>query len=204
MKLGVLGGTFDPIHLGHMAAAEAALGALSLDRILFIPAGDPWLKAGTEVSPGAHRLAMVRAAIAGHDAYESSTMEFDRAGPTYTEETLAELQEAYGPDTELHFILGADAVRDLPRWHAPAAVLARCTLVVLGRPAQGELDLAVLDGILPGAAARAVTVGLDMGVSATEIRRRAADGEPLGGLVPEGVERYIVEHGLYMEHKERQ
>ncbi|MDE2900368.1 MAG: nicotinate-nucleotide adenylyltransferase [Chloroflexota bacterium] len=204
MKLGILGGTFDPIHLGHMAAAEAALGALSLDRILFIPAGDPWLKAGTEVSPGAHRLAMVRAAIAGDDAYESSTMELDRAGPTYTEETLAELQEAYGPAADLHFILGADAVRDLPRWHAPADVLARCTLVVMGRPAQGELDLAVLDGILPGSAARAVSVDLDMGVSATEIRRRAAEGESLAGLVPEDVERYIVGHGLYVEYKERQ
>lgn len=204
MKLGVLGGTFDPIHLGHMAAAAAAYDALSLDRVLFIPAGDPWLKAGTEISPGAHRLAMVRAAIAGHPAYESSTMEIERAGPTYTEETLAELQEACGPAAELHFIVGADTVRDLVRWHAPAEALARCSLVVMGRPAQGDLDLAVLDEILPGSAARAVTVGLDMGVSATEIRRRAAAGESLSGLVPQDVERYILEHGLYREHKERQ
>ena len=199
MKLGILGGTFDPVHLGHMAAAEAALGALALDRVLFIPAGDPWLKAGADISPGAHRLAMVRTAIADFGAYESSTMELDRAGPTYTEETLAELREAYGAEAELHFILGADALRDLERWHAPAQVLARCTLVVMGRPAQGELDLAVLDRILPGTAARTATVDLDMAVSATEIRRRAAAGESLADLVPEGVERYIVEHGLYKE-----
>ena len=199
MKLGVLGGTFDPIHLGHMAAAEAARGALALDRVLFIPAGDPWLKAGAEISPGAHRLAMVRIAIAGFAAYESSTMEMDRAGPTYTEETLADLQEAHGPSTELYFILGADALGDLERWHAPAAVLARCALAVVGRPAHGGLDLGLLDRILPGAAARAVGVDLDVAVSATEIRRRAAAGEPLAGLVPEGVERYIVEHGLYKE-----
>ena len=199
MKLGVLGGTFDPVHLGHMAAAEAALRALALDRVLFIPAGDPWLKAGAEISPGAHRLAMVRIAIAGFDAYESSTMELDRAGPTYTEETLAELQEAYGPSADLYFILGADALWDLERWHAPAEVLARCALVVMGRPAQGRLDLGLLDRILPGAAARAVAVGLDVAVSATEIRRRAAAGESLAGLVPEGVGRYIVEHGLYKE-----
>ena len=199
MKLGVLGGTFDPIHLGHLAAAEAARAALSLDRVLFVPAGDPWLKAGATISPGEHRLAMVRAAIAGVPAYEASTVEVDRPGPTYTEVTLAQLQETYGPDTGLHFIVGADTVRDLARWHAPAEVLARCTLVVMGRPAQGELDLSTLDRIAPGAAARAVAVDLDMEVSATEIRRRAAAGESLAGLVPDAVERYIREHKLYEE-----
>ena len=150
MKLGVLGGTFDPIHLGHLAAAEAARSALALDRVLFVPAGDPWLKAGATISPGEHRLAMVRAAIAGVPAYEASTVEVDRPGPTYTEVTLAQLQETYGPDTELHFIVGADTVHDLARWHEPAEVLARCTLVVMGRPAQGELDLSTLDRIAPG------------------------------------------------------
>ena len=199
MKLGVLGGTFDPIHLGHLAAAEAARAALELDRVLFVPAGDPWLKAGATISPGEHRLAMVRAAIEGVEAYEASTVEVDRPGPTYTEVTLAQLQESYGPDTGLHFIVGADTVRDLARWHAPAEVLARCTLVVMGRPAQGELDLSTLDRIAPGASARAVAVDLDMEVSATEIRRRAAAGESLAGLVPEAVERYIREHKLYEE-----
>ena len=199
MKLGVLGGTFDPIHLGHLAAAEAARSALALDRVLFVPAGDPWLKAGATISPGEHRLAMVRAAIEGVETYEASTVEVDRPGPTYTEVTLAQLQETYGPDTGLHFIVGADTVRDLARWHAPAEVLARCTLVVMGRPAQGELDLATLDRIAPGAAARAVAVDLDMEVSATEIRRRAAAGESLAGLVPDAVERYIREHKLYEE-----
>ena len=199
MKLGVLGGTFDPIHLGHLAAAEAARAALALDRVLFVPAGDPWLKAGATISPGEHRLAMVRAAIEGVEAYEASTVEVDRPGPTYTEVTLAQLQETYGPDTGLHFIVGADTVHDLSRWHAPAQVLARCTLVVMGRPAQGELDLSTLDRIAPGAAARAVSVDLDMEVSATEIRRRAASGESLAGLVPEAVERYIKEHKLYEE-----
>ena len=200
MKLGVLGGTFDPIHLGHMAAADAARAAVSLDRVLFIPAGDPYLKAGTAISPGEDRLAMVRAAIEGHAGYEASTIELDRPGPTYTEVTLAELQEAHGPDTELHFIVGADTVHDLSRWHAPAEVLSRCTLVVMGRPAQGDLDLAALDAIAPGSTARAVAVDLDVEVSATEIRGRAAVGESLDGLVPPAVERYIREHQLYKEH----
>ena len=199
MKLGVLGGTFDPIHLGHLAAAEAARAALALDRVLFVPAGDPWLKAGATISAGEHRLAMVRAAIEGFEAYEASTVEVDRPGPTYTEVTLAQLQETYGPATELHFIVGADTVNDLARWHAPAEVLARCNLVVMGRPAQGELDLSTLDRIAPGAAARAVAVDLDVEVSATEIRRRAAAGESLAGLVPDAVERYIREHQLYKE-----
>ncbi len=199
MKLGVLGGTFDPIHLGHLAAAEAARAALALDRVLFVPAGDPWLKAGATISPGEHRLAMVRAAIEGFEAYEASSVEVDRPGPTYTEVTLAQLQDTYGPATELHFIVGADTVNDLARWHSPAEVLARCTLVVMGRPAQGEFDLSTLDRIAPGAAARAVAVDLDMEVSATEIRRRAAAGESLAGLVPEAVERYVQEHQLYKE-----
>lgn len=200
MKLGVLGGTFDPIHLGHLAAAEAARAALSLDRILFIPAGDPYLKAGTAVSSGEDRLAMVRAAIEGHMDYEASTIELDRPGPTYTEVTLAELQESYGSATKLHFIVGADTVRDLTRWRAPAEVLSRCTLVVMGRPAQGELDLATLDAIAPGSAERAVAVALDVEVSATEVRRRAAEGKSLEGLVPPAVERYVRLHNLYKEH----
>ena len=199
MKLGVLGGTFDPIHLGHLAAAEAARSALALDRVLFVPAGDPWLKAGATISAGQHRLAMVRAAIEGVEAYEASAVEVDRPGPTYTEVTLAQLQETYGPATELHFIVGADTVNDLARWHAPAEVLARCSLVVMGRPAQGELDLQSLDRIANGAAERAVAVDLDVEVSATEIRRRAAAGESLAGLVPDAVERYIREHQLYKE-----
>ncbi len=199
MKLGVLGGTFDPIHLGHLAAAEAARSTLALDRVLFVPAGDPWLKAGATISAGEHRLAMVRAAIEGLEAYEASTVEVDRPGPTYTEVTLAQLQETYGPATELHFIVGADTVNDLARWHAPAEVLARCTLVVMGRPAQGELDLQSLDRIADGSSKRAVAVDLDVEVSATEIRRRAAAGESLAGLVPDAVERYIKEHQLYKE-----
>ena len=199
MKLGVLGGTFDPIHLGHLAAAEAARSALAIDRVLFVPAGDPWLKAGATISAGEHRLAMVRAAIEGVEAYEASAVEVDRPGPTYTEVTLAQLQETYGPATELHFIVGADTVNDLARWHAPAEVLARCTLVVMGRPAQGELDLQSLDRIANGSAERAVAVDLDVEVSATEIRRRAAEGESLAGLVPDAVERYIREHQLYKE-----
>ena len=199
MKLGVLGGTFDPIHLGHLAAAKAARSALALDRVLFVPAGDPWLKAGATISAGQYRLAMVRAAIEGVEAYEASAVEVDRPGPTYTEVTLAQLQETYGPATELHFIVGADTVNDLARWHAPAEVLARCSLVVMGRPAQGELDLQSLDRIANGAAERAVAVDLDVEVSATEIRRRAAAGESLAGLVPDAVERYIREHQLYKE-----
>ena len=199
MKLGVLGGTFNPVHEGHLAAAAAARDALQLERVLFVPAGDPWLRAGEAIAPGAHRRAMVEAAIAHNPAYAVSTVDLDRAGPTYTVDTLDDLQAQYGPAARLHFIMGADALRALERWHDPAAMLSRCTLVVLLRPAQGNVDLSPVERILPEAAARAVVVPLDVAVSATEVRRRAAAGLPLAGLTPPTVERYIREHGLYKE-----
>ena len=198
MKLGVLGGTFDPIHLGHLAAAEAARSALALDRVLFVPAGDPWLKAGATISPGEHRLAMVRAAIAGVPAYEASTVELDRPGPTYTEVTLAQLQETYGADTELHFIVGADTVHDLARWHEPAAVLARCTLVVMGRPRRASSTsrrwTASRRGLRPRCGRRPGHGGQRHGD--TPSRR---GGGIAGGTGPDAVERYIREHKLYEE-----
>ena len=142
---------------------------------------------------------MVRAAIEGVDAYEASTVEGGPPRPNVHRGDAGAAPGDLRAGTELHFIVGADTVNDLARWHAPAEVLARCTLVVMGRPAQGELDLHSLDRIANGSAERAVAVDLDMEVSATEIRRRAAAGESLAGLVPDAVERYIREHQLYKE-----
>ena len=127
MRLGVLGGTFDPVHTGHLVLAEQAREQLRLDRVLWVPAGDPWRKAGEPVSPAEHRLAMVRLAIERNDAFEVSTTELDRPGPTYTLDTLQQLHEEYAAE-ELIFLLGLDALADLPNWHKPAELI-RLTLL---------------------------------------------------------------------------
>ena len=200
MKIGILGGTFDPVHLGHLMIAEETLSSLGLDRVIFVPAGDPWMKAGTPISPGPIRLAMVLAAVTGNPAFHVSPVELDRSGPSYTVETLEELHADYGLQTEYFFIIGADALKDFGQWRNPERVLELCTLAVVGRPAQEKFDLSLLESILPGIRKRVVVVdGVTISVSATDIRRRMAEGRSIRYLVPSVVEGYIREHGLYKE-----
>lgn len=200
MKIGILGGTFDPVHLGHLIIAEEALSSLGLDRVIFVPAGEPWMKAGTPISPGPDRLAMVHAAVTGHPAFHVSPIELDRSGPSYTVETLEALQADYGPQTEYFFIIGSDALKDFGQWRNPGRVLELCTLAVVGRPAQETVDLSLLERTMPGIIKRVIDVdGVAISVSATHIRGRVAQGRSIRYLVPPLVERYIREHGLYKE-----
>ena len=202
MKIGILGGTFDPIHLGHLIIAEEAMASLGLDRVLFVPAGDPWMKADTAITPRQHRLAMVLAAVGGNPKFKVSPSEWERFGPSYTVETLEEFQEDYGLQTELFFIIGADALKDFGKWHEPERVLELCTLAVVGRPSQESLDLSALEAILPGIGKRVVMVDdVAIGVSATDIRERVAEGRSIRYLVPAEVETYIQVHGLYKEKR---
>ena len=200
MKIGILGGTFDPVHLGHLIIAEEAMSSLGLDRVIFVPAGDPWMKAGIPISPGPNRLAMVLAAVAGNPAFHVSPVELDRNGPSYTVDTLEELQEDYGSQTEFVFIIGADALKDFGQWRKPERVLELCTLAVVGRPAQEALDLSVLEAIIPGIGNRVEMVyGVAISVSSTDIRERIAEDRSIRHLVPPAVESFIREHGLYKE-----
>ena len=200
MKIGILGGTFDPVHLGHLIIAEEAMSSLSLERVIFVPAGDPWMKAGIPISPGPNRLAMVLAAVAGNPAFHVSPVELDRIGPSYTVDTLEELQEDYGSQTEYFFIIGADALKDFGQWRKPERVLELCTLAVVGRPAQRALDLSVLEAIIPGIGNRVEMVyGVAISVSSTDIRERIAEDRSIRHLVPPAVESFIREHGLYKE-----
>ena len=200
MKIGILGGTFDPVHLGHLIIAEEAVASLGLDRVIFVPAGDPWMKAGIPISPGPNRLAMVLAAVAGNPAFHVSPVELDRNGPSYTVDTLEELQEDYGSQTELFFIIGADALKDFGQWRKPERVLELCTLAVVGRPAQEALDLSVLEAMIPGIGNRVEMVyGVAISVSSTDIRERIAEDRSIRHLVPPAVESFIREHGLYKE-----
>lgn len=198
MKIGVLGGTFDPVHIGHLKVAEEVTASLNLDEVIFMPAGKPWLKADNLISPAEHRLEMVRLAIAGKDNFKLSTVEIDRAGPTYTVDTMAELSRQLGPERELFFILGWDNLTQLPQWHEPSRLIKLCRLVAVPRVDFPPPDLASLEGAIPGLSQRVILLDsprIDM--NASEIRQRVGQGLSIAHLAPEPVEGYIIEHGLY-------
>ena len=203
MTLGVFGGTFDPIHVAHLAVAEAARDALGLERVLFVPNRQPPHKPDQVVTPAADRLAMVRAAIADNPAFEVSTIEIDREGPSYTSDTLEALRAervAVGESGDLALILSADAVAGLATWHEPARVLELAQLVIAPRDGYPDIDEAAIARLVPGAEARIVVLdGPRMSLSASEIRSRAAVGRSLRYLVPDAVAAYIGDHALYTE-----
>ncbi len=200
MKQGILGGTFDPVHLGHLALAGAARDELRLDGVVFVPAGRPVFKTERPVTAAAHRLAMLELAVAGHEGFTISTLELERPGPSYSVDTVAALLGEMAAGDELYFIIGADGLAGLPRWHQPQRLLSMCRLAAAPRPGFAAGDLAALERRLPGITARVVWLkGPDMDISASDIRRRAARGETLGGLVPAPVADYIKEHKLYQE-----
>lgn len=196
VRLGVLGGTFDPPHYGHLLLAEQAREQLGLERVLWVPAGDPWRKAGAVVSAGEHRIAMVSKAIESNEAFEVDAREIERPGPSYTGDTLAALKEEL-PEAELVFLLGTDALIDLPRWRDAPRVIQ---LALLGAAARaGErLDAVSLDALLLGLSRRVVWFHMPrLDISASDLRERAAEGRSLRYFVPPAVEDYIVRHKLY-------
>ncbi len=197
--LGIFGGTFDPIHVAHLAVAEGARDDLGLRQILFMPAAHPPHKADRLISPAADRLAMVRTAIAGNDAFEVSTIELEREGPSYTIDTLRELATYEGPDGHLALILSAESFADFPTWLEPAAILAMATLVVVPRDGYPDADPAALVAAIPGVEDPRVIVldGPRMQLSASELRARAKSGRSLRYLVPDAVATYIGDHALY-------
>jgi nicotinate-nucleotide adenylyltransferase len=203
--LGVFGGTFDPIHVAHLAVAEAARDALGLERVLFVPNRQPPHKPDQAVTAAADRLAMVRAAIADNPAFEASTIEIDRDGPSYTADTLAALgaqRIAAGEPGDLALILSVEALAGLATWHEPQRVLALSRLVVAPRDGYPDVDPATIARLLPGAEARIVMLdGPRMRLSASEIRTRAAARRSLRYLVPDAVAAYIGDHGLYTESR---
>ena len=197
MRLGVFGGTFDPVHTGHLVAAETALEAADLDSVMFVPAGEPWLKDGEVVGTKRDRMRMVELAIEGNDRFMPSDMELQRPGPTYSVDTLEELRNQR-PGDQLFLIAGMDALADFGRWSRPQRVIELATLVGVARPGHGRLDRVQLDGIRPGAAGQVIVAeGPLLDVSATDLRQRFIRGASVRYLVPEAVERYIYENGLY-------
>jgi nicotinate-nucleotide adenylyltransferase len=198
VDIGIFGGTFDPIHCGHLAVAETVKFKLRLSRMIFVPTGQPWLKEGLPVSPAQDRAEMVRLAIAGKRDFALSTMEVERPGPSYTVDTLEVFRQELGREASLFFLLGSDAIADFHKWKEPKRIIEMCHLVAFSRPGFRLPSLDLLEKAVPGVSERVVLVeGPDVDVSATEVRRRAAQGLSISGMVPAAVERYIEEKRLY-------
>jgi nicotinate-nucleotide adenylyltransferase len=193
-RLGILGGTFDPIHIGHLIAASEVAGQLDLDEVVFIPAGRPWQK--SLHSPAEDRLLMTTLAVADDRRFSVSRIELDRRGPTYSADTVAALSDFYGEGTELFFILGSDAASGLSTWHKLDEFTQLAKLVVVARPGEHR-DVSL------GAGFQMTTVSIPgVDISSTEIRGRVRQGRPIAYLVPAAVETYIRANGLYSTEEE--
>ena len=198
MRTGILGGTFDPIHLGHLLIAEESRISLGLDQVLFVPAGRPWLKEGQPLTDACHRVKMVELGVSTNPHFRVIRNEIDRPGLSYTVDTLEELWEELPADQELFFILGLDAFESFHRWKEPDRILELCQLVVVSRPGYADQQR---DRLLANYQDRRDRICVlpvhNVDFSATEIRRRASEGVSFRYQVPESVEAYILEQGLF-------
>ena len=193
MRIGVLGGTFDPIHIAHLLLAEQAREQLALDKVLLIPAGDPWRKAGRDIAPAPLRLQMTRLAADGNGYLEVDDREIRREGATYTVDTLRELRAELDEDDDLFLLLGDDALADIPNWKDPASLPDFAVMAVV--PRQGY----DLPESLPFDPAKVVRVDLPyIDISSTDLRERVRAGRSLRYMVPEAVRSFIEEQGLYL------
>jgi nicotinate-nucleotide adenylyltransferase len=190
-----MGGTFDPIHHGHLVTAEEAAGQFGLDEVVFVPTGRPWMKLDRDVSPAEARYLMVVVATASNPRFAVSRLEIERDGPTYAVDTLRDLRAARGEDVELYFITGADAILEIFQWKDPEEVLSLAHFIAATRPGY---DLAALErGALtehPGVSVMDVPA---LAISSSDIRARVREGRPIRYLVPEGVQTFIEKAGLY-------
>ena len=196
MNIGVLGGTFDPIHIGHLVVAEEARIKFGLGEVLFVPAGQPWLKLGRNITLAVHRVEMVRRAIADNLHFKICTLEVERPGPSYTVDTLTMLRKQLGSEASFFFILGRDTLAELPLWKEPEKLVQLCRLVVA--PRLGSKDLKHLETAIPGLLDKVIQLDMPViGISSSGIRQRIAQGLPIRYLVPAEVEKYITEQKIY-------
>ena len=199
MKIGIMGGTFDPIHLGHLAMAEAVRENFLLDEILFIPAARPPHKSSKHVTESRHRLAMTILATRSNKFFRVSDMEIKRTGLSYTLDTMNELHKNFGESTELFFIIGADSLADLSKWHAARELVAKCHFIATTRPGV-DINFSAVENFFGSSAIehihRTTTPGLE--ISSTDIREKVRLGRSIKYLVPEIVEDYILRKGLYL------
>jgi len=197
MRIGVLGGTFDPIHIGHLVIAEEVRTELGLERVVFVPARLPPHKLDHVVSLVEHRLAMIELAIASNPHFAVSKVDIDRSGPSYTVDTIELLRDEWGGGVEIYFIMGSDSLLDILTWHNPQRLIRLCRFAVVSRPGY-QVDLDQLDDLLPGVASRLQMLNApELAISSTDIQRRVREGLSIKYQVPEAVEDYIYQHKLY-------
>jgi len=201
MRIGVLGGTFDPVHLGHLIIAETVRDELALDKVLFVPAATPPHKQERPIAAAADRLEMVRLAIAGNGAFDVSEVEIERGGVSYTIETIEGLRRTVGDEAKLFLIVGADSVPELTTWKDIDHLVRLCTFVVAARPGYKIEDLIREEiGLAPETRQRVLRHYIDavrVDISSTELRARLVEGRSVRYRLPEAVEQYIRTKGLY-------
>ena len=199
MNVGILGGTFDPVHNGHLIVADVARAQLNLNEVLFIPAGQPWLKPDRIITAAEHRLQMLRLALEDSPDFRISEIEIQRSGPTYSIDTITELKKGPYAEDELFFILGQDILMQLPQWHEAPDLVQLCYLLAAPRPGVKKPDLKALEAEIPGITQRVMLMKEpQVDISASDIRERVARGLSVRHLVPEPVNQYIKEQGLYV------
>ena len=191
-RVGVMGGTFDPVHHGHLSAANEVAAEFDLDQVVFVPTGQPWQKSARTVSPAEDRYLMTVVATASNPLFSVSRTDIDRPGPTYTYDTLRELRSVYGDDSELFFITGADALAQILGWRQADQLFELAHFVGVSRPGYEPVDVSAFP---PGAVTLVEVPAL--AISSSDCRARVAAGSPVWYLVPDGVVQYISKRGLY-------
>ena len=190
-RVGVMGGTFDPIHHGHLVAGSEVAHIFALDEVIFVPTGEPYQKSGREISSAEDRYLMTVIATASNPRFSVSRVDIDRPGPTYTIDTLRDLADANGPGTDLYFITGADALANILTWHDVDALFGLAHFIGCTRPGHRLTGQGLPDGKVSLVEIPALAI------SSSECRHRVAAGEPVWYLVPDGVVQYIAKRGLY-------
>jgi nicotinate-nucleotide adenylyltransferase len=198
MKIGVFGGTFDPVHIGHLIVAEEARYQLNLGKVVFLPAGRPWFKSDRAVTDGVLRMEMIKQAIKDNPLFDVSEVELNRQGATYSVESIPKLKDEVGGDVDLYFLIGVDALADIHKWKQPAELMEMCHIVGLTRPGYADFDWTDIDRKIAGASKRIQIIEVSrIQVSSTDIRMMVQNGISIRYLVPDAVVRYIEERGLY-------
>lgn len=196
-RLGLLGGSFDPIHVGHLIVAEILAYHLALDHVVFLPAAHPPHKSGQTLAPAEDRLEMIRLSIDDVPEFSVSEIDLRRPGPSYTADTVEEVRDRVSSDTELYFLMGMDSLRDFPGWHEPERIARRARLGVARRPGV-DVSRVEIEQQVPEARGRVEIISVPLiDISSSDIRDRARTGRPFRFQVPRKVARYISETGLY-------